>query len=166
MQMQSPPPGKANQTHRTFIATAIIASALAIGLEEPSASARPGSSEAPSDLAQAWDDYNKATIRNDVAKLATMVTDDYMLVNSDTSVQDKKSYLADFRVPGFKLDPYEIEQPLQKMWGNTALTGGVFNLGWTQEGRHQSRRLRIAHVWTKKGGRWRIAYTQLTRVPE
>jgi ketosteroid isomerase-like protein len=52
------------------------------------------------------------------------------------------------------------------MWGNAALTGGVFNLGWTQEGRHQNRRLRIAHVWSKKDGRWRIAYTQLTRVPE
>jgi ketosteroid isomerase-like protein len=166
MQMQNLPQGKARQTRRIFMAVAVIAAALAIGLDEPSASARPRSSEAPSDLAQAWDDYNQATIRKDIATLATLVTDDYMLVNSDSSVQGKKSYLEDFKAPGFKLEPYEIEQPLQKIWGNTALTGGVFNLGWTQEGRHQSRRLRIAHVWSKKDGRWRIAYTQLTRVPE
>jgi len=49
------------------------------------------------------------------------------------------------------------------VWGDTALTGGVFNLSWTQEGRRQSRRLRIVHVWTKADGPWRIAYTQLTR---
>lgn len=163
--MQNQPQGKAERARRTFIAAAFSA-ALVVGLAGSSALARQRGPGIPPDLAQAWDDYNRATIRMDVAKLATLVTDNYMLVNSDSSVQDKKSYLADFRVPGFKLEPYEIEQPFQKIWGDTALTGGVFNLGWTQAGRHQSRRLRIAHVWTKKDGRWRITYTQLTRVPE
>lgn len=145
---------------------AFIAMLLAVALTAIPVSARAVDDGFPPDLAQAWADYDQATVRKDVARLAALVTDDYVLVNSDSSVQDKKSYLADFKVPGFKLDPYEIEQPMQKIWGNTALTGGVFNLGWTQDGRHQSRRLRIAHVWSKKDGRWRIAYTQLTRVPE
>lgn len=116
-------------------------------------------------LAQAWRDYDQATMRSDVAALAALVTDDYMLVNSDTSVQDKSSYLADFRVPGFRIDPYVIEQPFQRIIGDAALTGGLFRLGWTQDGRRQSRRLRVVHVWTRQAGRWRIAYTQLTRVP-
>jgi ketosteroid isomerase-like protein len=120
----------------------------------------------PSDLAQAWRDYDQATMRSDIAALAALVTDDYMLVNSDASVQGKPSYLADFRVPGFRIDPYVIEQPFQRIIGDAALTGGLFQLGWTQDGRHQSRRLRVVHVWTRQGGRWRIAYTQLTRVPE
>jgi ketosteroid isomerase-like protein len=158
--------GKVERTGRTFIAAAAIAATSAIGLTGSSASARRGSIQFPPDLAQTWNDYNQATVRKDVAKLAALVTDDYMLVNSNSSVQDKASYLADFSVPGFNLEPYEIEQPLRKIWGDTALTGGVFNLGWTQDGQHQNRRLRIAHVWTKKDGRWRIAYTQLTRVPE
>lgn len=164
--MRNCPQRKAERIHRTSIAAVANAAGLAIGLTASPVSARAAGAEIPPDLSQAWDEYNQATIRKDVAKLATLVTDDYMLVNSDSTVQDKKSYLADFKAPGFKLDPYEIEQPLQEMWGNTALTGGVFNLGWTQDGRHQSRRLRIAHVWAKKNGRWRIAYTQLTRVPE
>ena len=150
---------------RTILKLAAIAPALAMGLADDAAAAQNGSSATQADLARAWDAYNQASIRSDVATLATLVTDDYMLVNSDTSVQDKRSYLADFAVPGFRLDPYVIEQPFRKMWGDTALTGGLFNLSWTQEGRHQSRRLRIAHVWTREGGRWRIAYTQLTRVP-
>ncbi len=140
--------------------------AVMTGLAGSTASARPFGNQLPADLAQAWEDYDRATVGKDVARLAALVTDDYLLVNSDSSVQDKKSYLTDFSLPGFKLDPYEIEQPLQKFWGDAALTGGVFTLGWTQAGRHQTRRLRVAHVWSKKDGRWRIAYTQLTRVPE
>jgi hypothetical protein len=37
-------------------------------------------------------------------------------------------------------------------------------LSWTLDGKHESRLLRIAHVWAKIESRWRIAYTQLTRM--
>jgi ketosteroid isomerase-like protein len=122
--------------------------------------------ELPPDLANAVREYERATLSNDTATLAKLVMDDYMLVNSDSSVQDKESYLADFKVPGFKMDPYVMREPMHKVWGNTALTGGIMPLGWTQEGKHQKRLLRIAHVWVKHAGQWRLMYTQLTRVPE
>jgi ketosteroid isomerase-like protein len=139
---------------------------LAVALTAAPVPARAAGDGFPPDLAQAWADYDQATVRKDVARLAALVTDDYVLVNSDSSVQDKASYLADFNVPDFKLEPYEIEQPLRRAWGNTALTGGVFSLGWTQGGQHHQRRLRIAHIWSRQEGRWRIAYTQLTRIPD
>ena len=110
--------------------------------------------------------YDQATVHNDVAALAQLVCDDYMLVNSDSTLQDKQSYLEDFKVPGFKLDPYVLEQPLRRLWGNSALVAGLVQLSWTLKGEHQTRLLRIAHVWTNIEGRWRLAYTQLTRVPE
>jgi ketosteroid isomerase-like protein len=121
---------------------------------------------AESDLDAAIRAYDEATVRNDVAALAQLVSDDYLLVNSDSSLQDKQSYLEDFKVPGFRLDPYVLEQSARRAWGNTALVAGVVNLSWTLQGQHHVRRLRIAHVWTKQEGRWRLAYTQLTRVPE
>ena len=141
-----------------------IAAAIALAAVPAGAAAKPNA--LPDDLARALAAYNDATIHKDTAALSALVADDYVLVNSDTSVQDKKSYLADFAVPGFTLDPYVIEQPIYKVHGNSALTGGLFKLRWTQDGRHQTRRLRIAHFWVKSDGKWRIAYTQLTRVPE
>lgn len=123
-------------------------------------------SAAESGLAAAVRAYDQATVRNDVATLAQLVADDYVLVNSDSSVQDKQSYLEDFKVPGFKLDPYVLEQAARRVWGDTALVAGLVNLSWTLDGAHHARRLRIAHVWTKQQGRWRLVYTQLTRVPE
>jgi ketosteroid isomerase-like protein len=120
----------------------------------------------PTDLAQAIENYDRATVSNDVAALANLVADDYVLVNSDSSLQDKQSYLEDFKVPGFKLDPYELQQQVHKVWGDAALLAGVVRLSWTLKGAHHARLLRIAHVWTRHDGRWRIAYTQLTRIPE
>ena len=147
-----------NPFYPTFIALTMIA--WAPGL------AKGGDGSMPPELAVALDQYNRATVANDTATLSKLVTDDYMLVNSDSSVQDKQSYLKDFLVPGFRVDPYEIRKPVFRLFGKAALTGGEFHLGWTFDGRHQSRDLRIAHVWVRKNGRWQIAYTQLTRVPE
>jgi ketosteroid isomerase-like protein len=119
---------------------------------------------AKSDLDAAVRAYDEATGRNDVATLAQLVADDYMLINSDSSLQDRQSYLEDFKVPGFKLDPYVLEQPVRRDWGNTALVAGVVKLSWMLEGQRHVRRLRVAHVWTRQEGRWKLAYTQLTRV--
>jgi ketosteroid isomerase-like protein len=147
--------------------TRFFVPALAMAmLASPLSAAPTAKSNPPPDLARAIESYNQATIHKDTAQLAALVTDDYMLVNSDASVQDKASYLANFRVPGFQLDPYVLERPVFKVHGQTALTGGVFQLHWTQDGKRQSRKLRIAHFWVKRDRRWRIEYTQLTRVPE
>jgi len=120
----------------------------------------------PIELAEAVTAYRQATIRGDIAALSNLVAHDYILVNSDSSLQAKQSYLDDFKLPGFKIDRYVVEQPAQEVWGDTALVRGLLHLAWTQDGEHHRRVLRIAHVWTKRDGRWQIAYTQLTRVPD
>jgi ketosteroid isomerase-like protein len=120
----------------------------------------------PADLAQAIENYDRATVRNDIAALANLVAADYVLVNSDSTLQDKQSYLEDFKVPGFRLDPYELQQPVHKVWGDAALLAGIVRLSWTLKGEHHERLLRIVHVWTRQDGRWRLTYTQLTRIPE
>jgi ketosteroid isomerase-like protein len=151
---------QADIARRTLLALAAIA---------PIASQSAGATETsrlPADLIEAVRAYDQATLRNDIATLAEIVSDDYLLVNSDSSLQDKQSYLRDFSAPDFRVDPYIMQEPMGRVWGESALTGGIMPLGWTQDGVHHSRLLRIAHVWVKREGRWRIIYTQLTRVPQ
>jgi len=148
---------------RRALAMAVIAATLS---RAPAAPAAPRLQPLPADLTRALDAYNQATVRNDTKTLAILMTEGYVLVNSDGSVQRKASYLADFAAPGFKVDPYEIEPLVYEVRDRAALTAWAFNLGWTQEGHHHTRRLRIAHFWINQDGRWRIAYTQLTRIPE
>lgn len=154
---------EANLARRTLLTMA--ATAPLIGCRTSMAESTLTATDLPPDLVEAVRAYDQATISNDVAALAQLVRDDYMLVNSDATLQDKQSYLKDFTVPGFKLDPYVLEQPMHKVWGNSALVAGVMHLSWTLDGEHHDRLLRIAHVWTKQDRRWRMAYTQLTRVP-
>ncbi len=142
---------------------ATLAVALAVSPAIAAAKRPPAQSSAGA-LAAALDTYNKATIANDTRALGALVTDDYLLVNSDGSVQRKASYLADFLVPGFRIKPYRIEDGFSRIGAGAAMTGGRFVLTWTQDGRSQSRHLRVAHFWVQDDGRWRLAYTQLTRV--
>lgn len=122
--------------------------------------------ELPPDLAKAVQDYNQAQFRNDVATLEHLVADDYLLINSNATTENKQEFLADFKLPGFRIDPYVFEQPVTKVWGDGAVVSGIIHLGWTQDGKHQSRVLRVAHVWAKRGDHWEATYTQLTRVPK
>jgi len=122
--------------------------------------------ELPPDLVQAVKDYDQAQIHNDIPALEQLVADDYVLVNSNGSVENKQQFLADFRLPGFKIEPYVVEQRVDKAWGDAAVTGGLVRLRWTQDGKRHTRLLRLAYVWAKRDGHWRATYTQVTRVPQ
>jgi ketosteroid isomerase-like protein len=119
----------------------------------------------PPDLAKAVSAYDKAQFSNDVTTLDQLVVDDFVLVNSNSSVENKRQFLADFHLPGFTIEPYVIEQPVRKVWSDGAVIGGLVNLNWTQDGKHQTRQIRVAYVWMKRDGRWRVTYAQVTRVP-
>ena len=120
----------------------------------------------PPDLAKAVKDYGQAQFNNDIPELKRLVSDDYVLVNSDATVEDKQKVLADHSLPGFKIDPYVVEQPVEKVWDNAAVIGGLAHLSWTQDGKRQTRLVRIAYVWAKRNGRWQTTYTQVTPVPQ
>jgi ketosteroid isomerase-like protein len=120
----------------------------------------------PSDLASAIATFDRAQWEADTATLARLVTDDYVLVNSDAIVDRKAKYLADFLLPGLRMEPYVIEQRIETVWDGTAVVFGLQRLSWTQDGVRHRRTLRIVHVWTRRSGRWQATHTQLTRVPE
>jgi ketosteroid isomerase-like protein len=120
----------------------------------------------PDDLARAAKEYDRANVASDLTALERLFADDYVLVNSDASVENKQQAIADFRMPGFRIDPYVVTQPVQTAWSEGAVIGGVVHLGWTQDGKHQQRWIRIAHVWAKRHGHWQMVYTQVTRVPQ
>jgi hypothetical protein len=127
----------------------------------------PGiAADLPPDLAKAAKDYDRANVDGDIPTLERLFANDYVLVNSDASVENKQQAIADFRMPGFKIDPYVLTHPVEMAWDNGAVIGGVVDLSWTQDGKHQQRRIRIAHVWAKRRGNWQMIYTQVTRVPQ
>jgi ketosteroid isomerase-like protein len=148
-------------------ASLVLALSMAIALRYGRPVTPPPSTDTlPPDLVQAIDAFDRAQVSADTATLARLVTDDYVLVNSDATVDRKAKYLADFLLPGLRMDPYVIEQRIEKAWDGTAVVFGLQRLSWTQDGVRHRRVLRIVHVWTRRAGRWQVTHTHLTRVPE
>jgi ketosteroid isomerase-like protein len=139
-------------------AVKLLAFFLALG------AARTCAADLPPGLVRAIHAYEQAQFANDIPALDRLVVDDFVLVNSDGSVEGKAQFLADFNLPGFRIEPYAIEQPVHKVWRDSAVIGGLVNLRWSQDGRRQARRLRVAYVWIRHDGHWRATYAQVTRV--
>ncbi|HLT91869.1 MAG TPA: nuclear transport factor 2 family protein [Woeseiaceae bacterium] len=157
----------ADPIRRSLLAVTAMAPLLAAAGEESAPGARPaGAGKLPPDLAQAMHDYDQATFSNDIETYRRVVAEDYQLVNSDSSLEDKELSIVPFAEPGFRIDPHVTEEPLQIVWDGGAVLGGRLRLSWTQGGVHHTRVVRRAHVWARRDGRWQLVYTQVTRVPE
>jgi len=120
----------------------------------------------PADLAKAAHEYDEAQVHSDKAALERLLADDYVLHNSAGQRQDKQSFIADQVAPGYKLEPFTVEQKVEKVMGDSAVLGGVARARGTSEGQPYDVTLRFVDVWQKRGGRWVVVLSQATRVPK
>lgn len=138
---------------------------LAAGIAAVSLATSAWAAELPPDLAAAAHAYDLAQVRSDRAELERLLADDYRLFNSAGHVQDKAAFIADSTAPGFHMEPFVVEEPLETVRGDTALLGGVATLKGTDGGQAFTARLRFMDVWAKRDGQWRVIFTQATRAP-
>ena len=117
----------------------------------------------PADLAKAVKDYDEAQIHGDKAELQRLVADDYTLVNSSGRIQSKAELIADYTAPGYKIEPFKIQQPVEKVWSDGAVMGGVVDLRGTDGGKPFAVKLRFADIWAKRNGKWQVIYTHVSR---
>jgi hypothetical protein len=122
--------------------------------------------ELPADLAKAVRDYDEAQIHGNKAELQRLVADDYTLVNSSGRVQTKAELIADYTTPGYRIEPFEILQPVEKVWSDGAVMGGVVNLRGTDGGKPFAVTLRFADIWARRNGKWQVIYTHVSKPPE
>jgi hypothetical protein len=119
----------------------------------------------PPDLATAVHAYDQAQIDSNRAELERWLADDYLLVNSSGATETKAQLIADYTAPGFDLEPFTIEQPVEKVWKDGAVMGGIATLRGTDGGKRYEVRLRFADTWAKRNGRWQVIYTQVSKAP-
>lgn len=120
----------------------------------------------PADLAKAAHDYDRAQVTSDRAELERLIADDYVLHNSSGQVQDKKSFIADQVAPGYRLEPFVVEEKVEKVMSTAAILGGMARAKGTAGGEPYDVKLRFIDVWEKRGGAWKVVFSQATRVPK
>jgi hypothetical protein len=121
--------------------------------------------ELPADLAKAVHDYDEAQVHGNKAELQRLVADDYTLVNSTGRIQTKAELIADYTTPGYKIEPFKILEPIEKVWSDGAVMGGVVNLRGTEGGKPFAVTLRFADIWAKRNGKWQVVYTHVSKPP-
>ena len=121
--------------------------------------------ELPADLAKAVKEYDEAQIHGNRAELERLVADDYTLLNSSGVFQDKAGLIADYTAPGFSIEPFEILEPIEKVWSDGAVMGGLVHLKGKDGGKPFAVTLRFSDIWAKREGRWQVIYTHVSRPP-
>lgn len=117
----------------------------------------------PADLAKAVHDYDEAQVNGNRAELERLLADDYTLVNSSGAVQDKAGLIADYTAPGYKIEPFDILEPVEKVWSDGAVMGGLVHLKGVSGGKPFAVTLRFADIWAKRNGRWQVVYCHVSR---
>ena len=135
---------------------AVLTAALMIG-------SLANAADLPADLAKAVKEYDEAQIHADKAALQRLVADDYTLVNSSGRIQSKAELIADYTAPGYKIEPFEIQQPIEKAWSDGAVMGGIVDLRGVDGGKPFAVKLRFADIWAKRNGKWQVIYTHVSR---
>ena len=122
----------------------------------------PDYSDLPPDLAKAALAYDEAQLRNDGPELTRLLADDYKLVSRAGTVLNKTEFVTHSTDPNVKLLPFTIEQPLHTVWTDGAVLGGKVNYRTVDHGREGAQMLLFADIWAKRGGSWRVVYTQVS----
>ena len=120
----------------------------------------------PADLAKAAHDYDQAQVSSNRAELERLIADDYVLHNSGGQRQDKASFIGDQIAPGYKLEPFEVSEKVEKVMGDAAILGGVARAKGMSGGEPYDVRLRFIDVWEKRKGAWTVVFSQATRAPK
>lgn len=121
--------------------------------------------ELPADLAKAVADYDAAQISGNRAELERLLAADYTLLNSGGKTETKSQFIAESTAPGFKLEPFAVEDATEKVWDKGAVMGGVVTLRGTDGGKPFAARLRFADIWAKRKGKWQVIYTHVSKPP-
>ncbi len=124
-----------------------------------------GASTLPPDLARAAKEFDEAQMHNDGKALQRLLADDYLLANGHGGIENKAQFIADYMAPGFHLDPYVVREPIERVWNDGAVLGGVVTFSGTDGGKRFQVELRFADVWAKRNGKWQVMYTGAIHLP-
>lgn len=117
----------------------------------------------PKDLRKAVDDYDHAQVHADEKELQRLVADDYVLINSSGRVQKKADLIADYLAPDYKLEPFTVLEPIERVWTDGAVMGGLVHLKGISGGKPFAVTLRFADIWAKRNGKWQVVYTHVSK---
>ncbi len=113
-------------------------------------------------LAAAAKEYDRAQIDGDRAALERLVAEDYLIVRGNGTLGDKKILIQVVAGEGLRNNPYTVEKPFQRSYGDTVILGGWVHLTGTDHGKAFAQNARFADTWARRGAKWQVVFTSVT----
>jgi ketosteroid isomerase-like protein len=98
--------------------------------------------------------WNQAYKLADKRALDRILDDQIVLINDDGSQQTKAAFLASVKKSNSQEQQVAPESMSVHVFGNTAISTGVFRAKGVEAGKPYVRRERFVDTWIYKGGNW------------
>ena len=114
-------------------------------------------------LEKAWNQAYKAS---DIRALDSILDNEIVLINDDGSVQSKTDFPASVKATSNNSQEQQVapESMSVHVFGNTAISTGVFRAKGVENGKSYMRRERFVDTWIYKDGKWVCVASNATPV--
>lgn len=113
-------------------------------------------------LEQAW---NHAIEAKDTKALDQLLAPTFVGVDTDGGLTNKGEFLAGIRDPSYQPAEAVYEDIRAEIYGDTAVTTGIFRIRETRKGKRITQRQRFVDTWIKKGQSWQCLASQVVLIP-
>lgn len=122
-------------------------------------------SQVKQEVLRAKQEFDDAALRNDADGRARFYADDYIAILYDGTVADKETQLQRVRSGALRFSARTIEELRIRVFGNTALVTERRKQQAIGESGPRPTDVRVAELWAKSEGSWKLQFTQITQVP-
>jgi len=106
-----------------------------------------------------------ATVAADVPALSRLFTDDMTYTHSSAVVDTKAQFLEGLRAGKYQYRSITPEERAVRLYGDAAVVVGIVHVTVVTGGKENDLRLRFTEIYVKRGGAWKLALWQSTRIP-
>jgi ketosteroid isomerase-like protein len=109
--------------------------------------------------------WNRAIEAKDSKALDQLLAPTFVAVDIDGSLTRKGEFLASIKDPSYQPAEACYEDIRAEVYGDTAVTVGIFRVKETQNGKRITQRQRFADTWIRNGQAWQCVASQVALIP-
>jgi len=113
-------------------------------------------------LEHAW---NRAIEAKDTKALNQLLAPTFVAVGIDGGLTRKGEFLASIKDPSYQPAEAFYEDIRAEIYGDTAITVGIFRIRETQKGKRITQRQRFIDTWIRKAETWQCVASQVVLIP-
>ena len=109
--------------------------------------------------------WNRAIEAKDTQALDQLLAPTFIAVDIDGALTRKGEFLASIKDPSYQPSEAAYEEIRAEIYGDTAVTVGVFRVREKQKGKRITQRQRFVETWIRKGQTWQCVASQVVLIP-